>query len=67
MLLLPRQDVRLSLTAVENLADAALAATGRPPGAYNVADGSLYRRDRAARAVLRSHAGGHAWCPCPAS
>ncbi|MFD8022312.1 NAD-dependent epimerase/dehydratase family protein [Streptomyces lavendulae] len=54
-LLLPGPDVRLSLTAVENLADAALAAAGWPPGAYNVADARPYGRDAAVGAVLRAH------------
>ncbi|MCT2590575.1 NAD(P)-dependent oxidoreductase [Streptomyces sp. N2-109] len=54
-LLLPGPDVELSLTAVENLTDAALAAGGWPAGAYNIADGSPYRRDSAVRAVLRAH------------
>ncbi|MFG2877010.1 NAD-dependent epimerase/dehydratase family protein [Streptomyces sp. NPDC048337] len=54
-LLLPGPDVRLSLTAVENLADACLAAAGWPPGAYNVADAEPYARDAAVRAVLHAH------------
>ncbi|MEV7521052.1 NAD(P)-dependent oxidoreductase [Streptomyces sp. NPDC091371] len=56
-LLLPGPDVRLSLTAVENLADACLAAAaaGWPPGAYNVADALPYERDEAVREVLRAH------------
>lgn len=54
-LLLPGPDVALSLTAVENLADAALAATGWPPGAYNIADSRPYGRDDTVRAVLRAH------------
>lgn len=46
----------LSLTAVENLADACVAAAaGWPPGAYNIADAAPYRRDRAIREVLRAH------------
>ncbi|MCL2734331.1 MAG: NAD(P)-dependent oxidoreductase, partial [Actinomycetia bacterium] len=45
----------LSLTAVENLADACLVASGWPPGAYNIADPVPYRRDAAVRAVLRAH------------
>lgn len=48
----PGPDVRLSLTAVENLADACLAATGWPAGAYNIADGRPYSRDGLLRAVL---------------
>jgi nucleoside-diphosphate-sugar epimerase len=48
----PGPDVPLSLTAVENLADACLAAAGWPPGAYNVADAAPYRRDDVVSAVL---------------
>ncbi|UNO38391.1 NAD(P)-dependent oxidoreductase [Streptomyces sp. MST-110588] len=55
VLLLPGRDVRLSLTAVENLADACLAAAHWPPGAYNIADPAPYRRDAALRAVLHAH------------
>ncbi|MCW5251182.1 NAD-dependent epimerase/dehydratase family protein [Streptomyces sp. SHP 1-2] len=55
LLLLPGPSVRLSLTAVENLADACLLATGWPPGAYNIADPVPYDRDEAVRAVLRAH------------
>ncbi|GAA1584625.1 NAD-dependent epimerase/dehydratase family protein [Streptomyces globosus] len=54
-LLLPGPDVLLSLTAVENLAGAALAAAGWAPGAYNVADAAPYGRDEAVRRVLRAH------------
>ncbi|EFL18290.1 NAD-dependent epimerase/dehydratase family protein [Streptomyces sp. C] len=54
-LLLPGPDVELSLTAVENLADACLAAPGWEPGAYNVADAAPYSRDAAVAAVLRAH------------
>ncbi|MFC8452426.1 NAD-dependent epimerase/dehydratase family protein [Kitasatospora sp. NPDC057223] len=54
LLLLPGPDVPLSLTAVQNLADACLAAAGWPPGAYNIADAHPYRRDAAVRQVLRS-------------
>ncbi|MFC9293399.1 NAD-dependent epimerase/dehydratase family protein [Streptomyces sp. NPDC057011] len=54
-LLLPGADVRLSLTAVENLADACLAAASWPAGAYNVADAEPYSRDAAVGAVLRAH------------
>ncbi|GAA0312550.1 hypothetical protein GCM10010302_59280 [Streptomyces polychromogenes] len=54
-LFLPGPDVRLSLTAVENLAAACLAAVGWPPGAYNVADAEPYGRDAAVAAVLRAH------------
>ncbi|WP_436521546.1 NAD-dependent epimerase/dehydratase family protein [Actinoplanes sp. HUAS TT8] len=43
--LMPGPDIPLSLTAVENLADACLAASGWPPGAYNIADAEPYRRD----------------------
>jgi 2-alkyl-3-oxoalkanoate reductase len=48
--LLPGPDIALSLTAVENLADACLSAAGRPsdgwpPGAYNIADAVPYSRD----------------------
>jgi hypothetical protein len=49
---LPGPDVPISLTAVENLADACLAALWWPAGAYNVADGQPYRRDAAIRDVL---------------
>ncbi|WP_030438768.1 NAD-dependent epimerase/dehydratase family protein [Actinoplanes subtropicus] len=49
---LPGPDVPLSLTAVENLASACLAAIGWPPGAYNVADDVVYRRDEAVETVL---------------
>ncbi|MBL1087422.1 NAD(P)-dependent oxidoreductase [Streptomyces actinomycinicus] len=55
LLLLPGPSVRLSLTAVENLTDACLAAGGWPPGAYNIADPAPYDRDRAVRAVLEAH------------
>ncbi|KJY41664.1 epimerase [Streptomyces sp. NRRL B-1568] len=54
-LLLPGRDVRLSLTAVENLTDACLAAVDWPPGAYNIADPVPYQRDEAIRTVLRAH------------
>jgi nucleoside-diphosphate-sugar epimerase len=50
--LLPGPDVPMSLTAVENLADACLAALGWPGGAYNIADGSAYSRDAVVAAVL---------------
>ncbi|MGW2205764.1 NAD-dependent epimerase/dehydratase family protein [Streptomyces sp. NPDC001774] len=53
--LLPGPDVVLSLTAVENLADAALSAVGWLPGAYNIADPVPYRRDEAIGTVLRAH------------
>ncbi|CAL9348815.1 NAD-dependent epimerase/dehydratase family protein [Streptomyces sp. enrichment culture] len=55
LLLLPGPSVRLSLTAVENLADACLLAAGWPPGAYNIADPVPYDRDEAVRTVLRAH------------
>lgn len=54
-LLLPGHDVRLSLTAVENLAHACLAAISWPPGAYNIADAAPYGRDDALGQVLRAH------------
>ncbi len=54
-LLLPGPDVRLSLTAVENLADACLAAPGWPAGAYNIADAQPYQRDQAIAAVLEAY------------
>ncbi|GIF04364.1 NAD-dependent epimerase/dehydratase family protein [Actinoplanes siamensis] len=43
--LMPGPDIRLSLTAVENLADACLAAPGWPPAAYNITDAEPYPRD----------------------
>jgi nucleoside-diphosphate-sugar epimerase len=49
---LPGPDIRLSLTAVENLADACLQALTWAPGAYNIADATAYRRDAAVAAVL---------------
>ncbi|MBO4208975.1 NAD-dependent epimerase/dehydratase family protein [Micromonospora echinofusca] len=49
---LPGPDVRLSLTAVENLADACLAARDWPAGAYNIADAVAYSRDVVLRAAL---------------
>ncbi|MFF3319842.1 NAD-dependent epimerase/dehydratase family protein [Streptomyces sp. NPDC003035] len=55
LLLLPGRDVLLSLTAVENLADACLSAADWRAGAYNIADPVPYRRDEAIRAVLRAH------------
>ena len=42
---LPGPDVRTSLTAVENLADACLAALSWPAGPYNIADAADYSRD----------------------
>jgi nucleoside-diphosphate-sugar epimerase len=53
--LLPGPDVRLSLTAVENLADACLAAAAWPAGAYNIVDAAPYQRDRAILDVLAAH------------
>ncbi|GHE08658.1 NAD-dependent epimerase/dehydratase family protein [Streptomyces alanosinicus] len=55
LLMLPGPSVELSLTAVENLTEACLAAAGWPPGAYNIADPEPYDRDRAIDAVLRAH------------
>ncbi|MFJ5230180.1 NAD-dependent epimerase/dehydratase family protein [Kitasatospora sp. NPDC088391] len=55
VLALPGGDVELSLTAVENLAAACLAAVEWPAGAYNVADARPYRRDAALRGVLAAH------------
>jgi nucleoside-diphosphate-sugar epimerase len=54
---LPGPDVPLSLTAVDNLADACLAALGVrgpawPGGAYNIADAEAYRRDEVIARVL---------------
>lgn len=49
--LLPGPDVTLSLTAVENLADACLAARSWPAGAYNIADAPAYRRDEVVAAA----------------
>jgi 2-alkyl-3-oxoalkanoate reductase len=54
-LLLPGPDVWLSLTAVENLADACRHAATWPPGAYNIADAEPYRRDATVRDVLAAH------------
>ncbi|MGW1776028.1 NAD-dependent epimerase/dehydratase family protein [Streptomyces sp. NPDC002104] len=54
-LFLPGPDVPLSLTAVENLAAACLAAAAWPAGAYNIADALPYRRDEAVAEVLRAH------------
>jgi nucleoside-diphosphate-sugar epimerase len=52
--LLPGPDVAMSLTAVQNLADACLAAltASWPAGAYNIADSSPYRRDAVVTAAL---------------
>jgi 2-alkyl-3-oxoalkanoate reductase len=52
LVLLPGPDNRLSLTAVENLAEACLLALDWPAGPYNVADAEPYERDAAVRAVL---------------
>jgi nucleoside-diphosphate-sugar epimerase len=52
LLPLPGADVSLSLTAVENLADACLAAFDWPAGPYNVADAAPYARDTVVREVL---------------
>ncbi|GAA1039802.1 hypothetical protein GCM10009557_59400 [Virgisporangium ochraceum] len=50
--LLPGPDTRMSLTAVENLADACVAALAWPAGAYNIADAHPYPRDATLKAVL---------------
>lgn len=52
--LLPGPDVMMSLTAVQNLADACLAALGSgwTAGVYNIADQVPYRRDAVVTAVL---------------
>jgi nucleoside-diphosphate-sugar epimerase len=50
--LVPGPDTRMSLTAVENLAEACVAALAWPAGAYNVADAHPYPRDATIRAVL---------------
>lgn len=42
----------MSLTAVENLADACVAALDWPGGPYNVADAHPYPRDATIRAVV---------------
>lgn len=60
---LPGRDLPLSLTAVANLTDACLSALGLgpagappwPPGAYNIADATPYRRDDALRRILAAH------------
>lgn len=49
---LPGPDRSMSLTHVDNLADAVGAALGWTPGAYNVADDCVYSRDRVVAAVL---------------
>ncbi|MER5705830.1 NAD(P)-dependent oxidoreductase [Micromonospora sp. NPDC002296] len=48
----PGPDVRISLTAVENLVDACLTATGWPAGPYNIADDRPYSRDAVLCAAL---------------
>jgi len=48
----PGPDVEMSLTAVENLAAACLAALDWPAGAYNIADAQVYRRDEVLGRVL---------------
>lgn len=52
--LLPGPDTRMSLTAVENLADACVAALDWPAGPYNIADPDPYPRDATIGAVLRA-------------
>ena len=49
---LPGPDVAMSLTAVENLAAACLAALDWPGGAYKIADARPYRRDEVLARVL---------------
>ncbi|MDG4766635.1 NAD-dependent epimerase/dehydratase family protein [Solwaraspora sp. WMMD406] len=49
---LPGGDVTLSMTAVENLADACLAALRWPAGPYNVTDATAYSRDEVVARVL---------------
>ena len=44
-LILPGPDVQLSLTAVENLAEACVAAIDWPAGPYNICDAAPYSRD----------------------
>jgi nucleoside-diphosphate-sugar epimerase len=51
-LLLPGPDVQVSLTAVDNLAAACLAALTWQSGPYNVADAAPYSRDEALRSAL---------------
>ncbi|MCW2582970.1 MAG: Epimerase [Klenkia sp.] len=58
VLTLPGQDVPTSLTAVENLASACLAAADWPAGAYNVADAAPYPRDATVSAALAALTGG---------
>ncbi|MEV4756573.1 NAD-dependent epimerase/dehydratase family protein [Micromonospora sp. NPDC049559] len=52
LLPVPGPDAPMSLTAVENLADACLLAPGWPAGAYNIADARPYPRDATLRAAL---------------
>jgi nucleoside-diphosphate-sugar epimerase len=52
--LMPGPDIPLSLTAVENLAEACLLARDWPPGAYNIADEPVYRRDEIVGAVCQA-------------
>jgi nucleoside-diphosphate-sugar epimerase len=52
--LLPGPDTSMSLTAVENLAGACVAALDWPPGPYNIADARPYPRDATIRAVLKA-------------
>ncbi|MEU7166407.1 NAD(P)-dependent oxidoreductase [Streptomyces morookaense] len=54
-LVLPGRDVPMSLTAIENLTEACLAAASWPRGAYNIADPVPYQRDDAVRTVLHAH------------
>lgn len=49
--ILPGPDIPLSLTAVENLADACLTAHTWPSGAYNIADATPYQRDEVVAAA----------------
>lgn len=56
-LLLPGPDVATSLTAVENLAAACLAALHWEPGPYHVTDAEPYRRDEALRCALSAVTG----------
>ncbi|WP_326554208.1 NAD-dependent epimerase/dehydratase family protein [Micromonospora sp. NBC_01813] len=49
---LPGADVTMSMTAVENLADACLTALDWPAGPYNVADATPYSRDAVVTGVL---------------
>lgn len=52
--LLPGPDTRMSLTAVENLAAACVAAVDWKAGPYNIADLNAYPRDATIRAVLKA-------------